>query len=136
MESFIFQISEITLNDENFKKLAWLILSKPTKNWIDQDVDRLMVEATRFAREFRNLETMASIKDRPETSYSFALVNHIKGRDNNTLPTVFELNESELKTANDFVLSLKKITHQNKKDINKKTILAALSLLSEETDDN
>ena len=66
----------------------------------------------------------------------FALVNHIKGRDNNTLPTVFELNESELKSANDFVLSLKKLTRQNKKDINKKTILAALSLLSEETDDN
>ena len=59
MESFIFQISEISLNNEDFQKLAWLILSKPIKNWIDQDVDKLMVEATRFAREFRNLETMA-----------------------------------------------------------------------------
>ena len=136
MESFIFQVSEITLDDENFKKLAWLILSKPIKNWIDQDVDRLMVEATRFAREFRNLETMASIKDRPETSYSFALINHSKGRNNNSLPTVFELNETELQSANDLVLSLKKITCQNKKNINKKTILAALSLLSEEKDDN
>ena len=79
---------------------------------------------------------MASIKDRQETSYSFALVNHIKGRDNSTLPTVFELNESELKSANDFVFSLKKLTLQKKKNINRKTILAALSLLSEEMDDN
>ena len=67
MESFIFQISEITLEDTDFEKLAWLIVSKPAKSWIDQDVDKLLVEATRFAREFRNLETMASIKDRPET---------------------------------------------------------------------
>ena len=35
---------------KDFQKLAWLILSKPIKNWIDQDVDKLMVEATRFAR--------------------------------------------------------------------------------------
>ena len=136
MESFIFQISEISLNNEDFQKLAWLILSKPIKNWIDQDVDKLMVEATRFAREFRNLETMASIKDRDETSYSFALVNHNKGRENNLSAKVFELNEEEFKSANNLVLKLKKLTKQGDKNINNKTILAALSILSDEKDDN
>ena len=136
MESFIFQISEISLNNEDFQKLAWLILSKPIKNWIDQDVDKLMVEATRFAREFRNLETMASIKDRDETSYSFALVNHNKGRENNLSTKVFELNEEEFKSANNLVLKLKKLTKQGDKNINNKTILAALSILSDEKDGN
>ena len=136
MESFIFQISEISLNNEDFQKLAWLILSKPIKNWIDQDVDKLMVEATRFAREFRNLETMASIKDRDETSYSFALVNHNKGRENNLSAKVFELNEEEFKSANNLVLKLKKLTKQGDKNINNKTILAALSILSDEKDGN
>ena len=59
MESFIFQISAISTSDEDFQKLAWLLLSKPTKNWIDQDIDKLMVEAVHF-EEFRNLETIAS----------------------------------------------------------------------------
>ena len=81
MESFIFKLSEISNTDEDFEDLAWLILSKPADKWIDLDTDKLLVEATRFAREFRNLETMASINNREETSYSFALVSHTKGSD-------------------------------------------------------
>ena len=132
MESFIFQLSQITLDDSDFEKLAWLILSKPTKSWIDQDVDKLLVEATRFSREFRNLETMASIKDREETSYSFAIVNHSKGRGANKLPRIFEVNENELASAKLFAEKLKKLNKSDDLKLSNKTILATLSILSDE----
>lgn len=132
MESFIFQLSEITDSDNNFEKLAWLILGKPATNWIDLDTNKLLVEATRFAREFRNLETMASINDRQESSYSFALVSHTKGRDSSNLPKVFELNENELVSAKNLVEKMKKLKTADNKKVDNKSILAALSILSDE----
>lgn len=136
MESFIFQLSQITLDDSDFEKLAWLILSKPTKSWIDQDVDKLLVEATRFSREFRNLETMASIKDREETSYSFAIVNHSKGRGANKPPRIFEVNENELASAKLFAEKLKKLNKSDDVKLSNKTILATLSILSDEMEND
>ena len=132
IESFVFQISEITNENKDFEKLAWLILSKPPKNWIDQDVDKLLVEATRFAREFRNLETMASINEHKETSYSFALVSHSKGRGTDSQSKIFELNENELMSAKHFAKKLKSLKTSDNKKLDRKTVLAALSILSEE----
>ena len=75
---------------------------------------------------------MASINDREETSYSFALVSHTKGRDGSSLPHVFELNENELKTAKYLLEKMKKLKTADNRKVDNKSILAALAILSDQ----
>ena len=56
---------------------------------------------------------MASINNREETSYSFALVSHTKVSQQST--KVFELNENELETAKHLIEKMKKLKTANKK---------------------
>ena len=75
---------------------------------------------------------MASINNREETSYSFALVSHTKGSDGSSLPRVFELNENELETAKHLIEKMKKLKTADNRKADIKSILAALAILSNE----
>jgi hypothetical protein len=132
IESFVLQLSKVTQNINDFEKLAWIILSKPTKNWIDQDIDRLFIETINLCREFKNIETMAALKDRREASFAFALVQHSKGQANKNKTKVFELTENELKEATEISKKLRKIKTNNGITVSQKALLAALSIIATE----
>ena len=94
-ETFMLHISQLTTDLDAFERLGWGILSKPTRNWIDTDIDRLFVEATKLAEEFNSLETMASIKGNTQSKYAFSLLCH--SRVEHISPSnSFELNEREM----------------------------------------
>ena len=134
METFILHVSQLTTEIDAFERLAWGILSKPTRNWIDTDIDRLFVEATKLAREFNSLETMTSIKGNTQSKYAFSLLCHGRQEGVSSLANSYELNESEITNAQELVTQLKNIRGKLNNTPTKKELLAALTLLINEGD--
>ena len=135
METFILQISRLENNIDSFSSLGWRILSKPTKNWIDPDVDRLFVEATKLAREFNSLETMASIKGNTQSKFAFSLLTHSKMDESRSKSESFELSEKEISRASELVERIKTLKHGTDTTPSKKELLAALTFIINEGDD-
>lgn len=134
METFMLHVSQLTAELDAFERLGWVILNKPTRNWIDTDIDRLFVEATKLAREFNNLETMASIKGNTQSKYAFSLLCHGQLQGTNSLTNSFELNENEIIDAKELVIKLRSIRGNHNNKPTKKELLAALTLLINERD--
>ncbi len=75
MDSFIINIQELAETSENTEKIATLLVLKSATSWIDNDVDRIMVEATMKAREFLSLETMSHIKGKKNYRKAMSIVS-------------------------------------------------------------
>ena len=135
METFILHVSQLTTELDAFEKLGWGILSKPTRNWIDTDISRLFVEATKLAREFNNLETMASLKGNTQSKFAFSLLCHGKIDGASEFINSFELNETEISEAQELVTKLKAVKGKFHHPPTKKELLAALTLMINEKDD-
>ena len=75
MESFITNLRGLSDTPENVDKIATLLILKSSTAWIDNDVDRIMVEATTKAREFISLETMSHIKGRQNYRKAMSIVS-------------------------------------------------------------
>ena len=129
LDSVSLQLSKIENDDSHFERLAGAILGKTSKNWIDLDYDRLLVETVSICREFRNLETMTDLKGISADRYAFALVEHNSRQDDPGSPTVFEITQADFDDASELVKSLK-AKHTRKAD--KRKLLAALAMLSKE----
>ncbi len=132
METFMLHISQLTIELDAFERLGWGILNKPTRNWIDTDIDRLFVEATKLAREFNSLETMASIKGNTQSKYAFSLLCHSKVEGTISPSNSFELNEREIADAKELVAKLRSIRGKLNNTPTTKELLAALTLLINE----
>jgi predicted HTH domain antitoxin len=129
LDSVSLQLSKIENDDAHFERLAGAIIGKTSKNWIDLDYDRLLVETISICREFRNLETMTDIKGMSSDRYAFALVDHNSLQHGPESPTVFEITQAELDDASRIVKSLK-AKHSDKAEQRK--LLAAFAILSKE----
>jgi len=132
METFILHASQLTTGLEAFERLGWGILNKPNRNWIDADIDRLFVEATKLAREFNCLETMTSIKGKTQSKYAFSLLSHNRTNNTGAKSESFELSEQELSDAQELVSTLKTVKNQSNKKPTKRELLAAMVLLTDE----
>ena len=134
METFMLHVSQLTAELNSFERLGWGILNKPTRNWIDSDIDRLFVEATKLTREFNNLETMTSIKGNTQSKYAFSLLCHGKLDGTHSLTNSFELDEHEITDAKELVMKLRTVRGKLNDAPTKKQLLAALTLLINEKD--
>ena len=132
LESFIGQLSMVNQDNSTFEELAWRILSKPTKLWIDQDIDRLFVETINLCRDFKNIETMSSLKNRKEASYAFALLQHSKGTACQERTKTYQLTDNELNNARAICQKLKSLKSHTGKKLSQKELLAALTLIAAE----
>ena len=75
MDSFIINLKGLSETAENIDKIATLLVLKSSNEWIDNDVDRIMVEATTKARDFISLETMSHIKGRPNYRKAMSIIS-------------------------------------------------------------
>lgn len=82
MEMFITNVEQMTLSSESIQRLASMLVNKPAKTWIDNDVDRIFVESTNFCRNFINLETMSYLKGNEGHSFAFSFISHKKDMQN------------------------------------------------------
>jgi hypothetical protein len=63
---------EGTLGD--VESLVSLAVNKPSRDWTDRDIELAFVQLGTWAFEFRKVETMAPLRDRPATRHAFAVV--------------------------------------------------------------
>jgi hypothetical protein len=134
METFITNLAQIDEKLSTVEKMASFLLNKPSRLWIDNDVDRLFVEATAFARNFNVLETMAHIKGRRSSRHALSLVYHSHASKRLKRADV-ELTESELHDARELVARITNHLEQDELAINKKKLAAAFFLLLQESFD-
>jgi hypothetical protein len=128
MEMFITNIEQLSLDISSFQRLASMLVNKPAKLWIDNDIDKIFVEATNASRNFINLETMAHIKGQKGSSFAFALVSHKQDTEAAKIQSQ-TLSKTDLKTARSLIKQL----HDTGFNDNR-TLIAALALMLEEGD--
>ena len=126
MEMFITNIEQLSLDMPSFQRLASMLLNKPAKLWIDNDIDKIFVEATNFCRNFINLETMSYIKGSEAHSFAFAFITHKKDSQDTQIKHQ-TLSSSDLDDAREIMDKLKGVglTDKNK-------LTAALAILLED----
>ena len=126
MEMFITNIEQLSLEAFSIKSLASMLVSKKPDTWIDNDIDKIFVEATNFCRDFINLETMSYIKGSEAHSFAFAFITHKKAAQDTQIKRQ-TLSSSDLDDAREIVDKLKDVglTDKNK-------LTAALAILLED----
>ena len=126
VEAFIDNVEKLSLSTSSFQHLASMLVSKPAKLWIDDDIDKIFVEATNACRNFINLETMAHIKGEQGGSFVFAVVSHKQDTEASKIQSQ-TLSQADLETARGL---MKQIRGTGFKD--NRTLAAALALMLEE----
>lgn len=56
------------------ESLVSLAVNKPARDWTDRDIELAFVQLGTWAFEFRKVETLAPLRDRPATRHAFAVV--------------------------------------------------------------
>ena len=87
LQAFIIRLVRFQGADEDMESLASMATNKPTRTWVDADVDRATVELADLAQRFVHLEAFARVKGRPDKRHAMAIVVAIGGR-----PTAFHDN--------------------------------------------
>lgn len=130
MEMFVTNVEQLSTDQETFHRLAAMLVNKPTKLWVDNDIVKVFVEATTFCRNFINLETMSYIKGNEGHTFAFALVTHKNGLGSGKIQHHL-LSENDLNEATETVSQL---TNAGFKD--KSKLAAALAILLRNGDSN
>jgi len=56
------------------ESLISLAISKPSREWTDRDVEAALIQLGNWSIEFRRVEVLAPMKNRPATRKAFAVV--------------------------------------------------------------
>ena len=131
METFITNLISLYPDASSFERLAGMLLNKPSKLWIDNDVERLFVEATNHCRRFNTLETMAHIKGRTGSRQAVSVVMQLSS--SSDLKHIdLELSDTEKQSAIALSEKLKSLLDSNQIEFTDTTLAGALALLLDE----
>lgn len=73
-DAFVDRTAALEGEDGDMESLVSLLLHRPARNWSDRDREQGMTEISRFGRRFRELETLAAVRDRGSKTEAVALV--------------------------------------------------------------
>jgi hypothetical protein len=74
LDAFAARLSVFSGSLGDIEGLAMLALNKPASQWVDSDMDAAIVQLCLWGMEFRRLEALAGVKDRPATRRAIAVV--------------------------------------------------------------
>ena len=135
METFITNLISLSPDVSSFERLAGMLLNKPAKLWIDNDVERLFVEATNYCRRFNTLETMAHIKGRTGSRQAISVVMQLSS--SSDLKHIdLELSDTEKQGAIALSEKLKNLLDCSQIEFTDTTLAGALALLLDGRRDN
>ena len=80
LEAFIVRLGQFQGGNEDMESLASMATNKPSRNWVDADVDRAAVELAQLAQQFIRAEVFAHVKGRPDKRHAMAVVVSMDGR--------------------------------------------------------
>ncbi len=126
LKAFITQLTNFDDSLESMEALAALGINKPTKAWIDNDIDKSLVQLTFFAQQFNKHEAVARIKGQKDKRSAMALIVNIDGR---PAPVVreFDVLESEQSSVDTITGQLEETLATFDNDVSSNIILAALA---------
>lgn len=129
LDAFALRLSEYQGLDSDIESLIALAASKPSKDWTDRDIQGALIQLSQWSIDFRRIETLAPMKNRPATRQSFAVIFGQSGG-NKTVSTSFDVGVEHSATIAGY---LKLIRDQKPKDSSeRKLFLAALVALGAE----
>lgn len=87
LEAFVGRLIQFDHDQSRFEGIASLVANKPSRDWVDLDVDRATIDVADLAQKFLRAETFARVKGRKEKRHAFAVV---MGIDNRPRPVIEE----------------------------------------------
>ncbi|NUB11397.1 ATP-binding protein [Azospirillum brasilense] len=93
-EGFAMRAAAFEDGNGDIEGISSVLLHKPARSWSDRDREQALVQMARYGQQFRELEALAVVRDRPSNTEALALV---VGVDPSTPPLLrsFVLTEDE-----------------------------------------
>ena len=129
LDAFALRISEYGGKDDDIESLIALAVSKPSRDWTDRDIQAALVQLGQWSIEFRRIEALAPMKNRPATRKSFAVIFDQSGG-NKTTSTSFDIGLDDAAAVKSYLEGIR--THKPRKASERKLFLAALVELGAE----
>lgn len=128
LNAFVSRLSSYQGSLEDIEGLAGLATGKPSREWIDADLDNAAIGLIELAQQFNKSETVARVKGRPDKRHAMAVVLGMDGR---PAPHVseFDISDTDRVKARELTEALKRLLDGDKL-VGDKVKLAALAELS------
>lgn len=91
LDAFATRFTDYAGSLEDIEGLLMLAIGKPSKDWTDHEIDAGEVQLLSWAMEFRRLESLAQVRDRPATRRAIGVVFGSK----RTVTGTFDVSESD-----------------------------------------
>ena len=128
MEAFVIRLSQFFGTDEDMESLASMVTNKPSRSWVDTDINRATVELAEMAQRFLRMESYAHVKGRSDRRHSMAVTVGMSGRPA-TLQYEFDVTSLDRVDVDALISSLR-ITLESAGEDRRNVILAALAEIS------
>ena len=128
MEAFVMRLAQFHGNDEEMESIASMVANKPSRSWVDTDIDRTTVELAEMAQKFMRAESFSHVKGRSNKRHSMAVTVGIGGRPA-TVHDEFDVNSLERPEVDDLASKLKEVLKTTGEE-RRNVILAALAEIS------
>jgi hypothetical protein len=74
LDAFALRLASYSETLDDVEAMISLSVNKPARDWTDRDIELAYVQLGTWAFEFRKVETLAPLRDRPATRHAFAVV--------------------------------------------------------------
>lgn len=128
LDGFAGRLSVFENSRKYYEGLCSLAVSKPPRDWNDQDADLALITLADWSLKFRQFEAIASVRDRDPTRKAIAVVFGT-GDDGETMSESFNISKNDQPMVDKLAATF--LTHS--KSISKELFLAALAQAGVET---
>jgi hypothetical protein len=98
LDAFALRLASYSEALEDIEAMISLSVNKPPRDWTDRDIEQAFVQLGTWAFEFRKVETLAPLRDRPATRHAFAVVFGA-GDGTATTSRSFDISASDIQTV-------------------------------------
>ena len=79
MEAFVIRLAQFMGTDEDMESLASMVTNKPSRSWVDADIDRATMELAAMSQSFLRSESLAHVKGRADMRHAMAVTVGVAG---------------------------------------------------------
>ncbi len=129
LDAFALRLSQYEGSTEDIESIISLAVNKPSRDWTDRDIHAALIQLGQWSLDFRHVEILAPIRNRPASRQAFAVVFG-QGRGNKTATASFDVGLDDAPALASHVAKLR--THRPSDPLDRKLFLAALVELGAE----
>lgn len=98
LDAFALRLSSYSGALEDIEAMISLSVNKPAREWTDREIELAFVQLGTWAFEFRKVETLAPLRNRPATRHAFAVVFGV-GNGTATTSRSFDISTSDIQVV-------------------------------------